>query len=148
MLARLTALLVLGSASLAWSEQDVTHYASGWSIALAEAACGDDEGCLTELANCQPGTDGQCSAQAAVCTDAQDTVLMRETLCTVRMEGQRIILRLPNGETTKINATRADVINAIGQGKEVCLRRGDQDLCFVTLVTDATFDWRKLGGEK
>ncbi|MCZ4351495.1 hypothetical protein O4H61_03110 [Roseovarius aestuarii] len=43
------------------------YFASGWPIALAEAACGaENEACLTLLANCGP-SDQTCSDGVALC---------------------------------------------------------------------------------
>ena len=63
----------------------VKYYASGWPIALAEASCGGDEGCLTDLANCPPGTDGTCTAQAGRCTERANGKVTLDTVCTLRI---------------------------------------------------------------
>ena len=69
--------------------EEVKYFGNGWPIALADAACGDDEWCLTELANCPPGTDGVCTAQAAICMDSRSDP---EFPCVVRMDDAAVVL--------------------------------------------------------
>lgn len=56
------------------------YYASGWPIALAEAACDGDEGCLTRLSNCGP-RDESCGDGVAMCDWARDGVRVTLAPC-------------------------------------------------------------------
>ncbi|HAR52879.1 MAG TPA: hypothetical protein DCS45_13535, partial [Roseovarius nubinhibens] len=76
------------------------YYASGWPIALAEAACDGDELCLTKLANCGP-RNGHCSAGIALCQIKRGQTLRLSRPCPIdRVAGRAgrvILMTLPSG---------------------------------------------------
>ncbi len=80
--ALLPALLTAFWASSAWAEE-VLYYGNGWPISLVERACDGDEGCLTQLANCEPGTDGTCGTQVASCSVYVGASTYTSELCVV-----------------------------------------------------------------
>ncbi|MEL7098610.1 MAG: hypothetical protein AAGM84_07260 [Pseudomonadota bacterium] len=66
----------------AFADTPEGYFASGWPIALAEAACAGDEGCLTLLANCGPGAD--CPDTAALCARSdRSATTAPKTPCTL-----------------------------------------------------------------
>ena len=116
--------LTLCAAGSAAGADEVRHYASGWPIALAEAACDGDEGCLTLLADCPPGTDGTCSAQVATCTRLERGGRVMETLCVQHgsPDDSRMILPRQDDWTFARDAEvsgrrkRSSVQRAVGDG--------------------------------
>lgn len=95
------------------NQDEVKYFGSGWPIALVDAACGEDEQCQTELANCPPGTDGSCSAQAALCTapggsQGQFTNAWPCTVRTVSLSGNNLTqVRWPDAQTIETDLTQS-----------------------------------------
>ena len=81
------ALATLAGTGTGLAETAEDHYASGWPISLAEAACAGDEGCLTKLAGCGP-EDESCAAGVSICeVRHQDNVMFYGPCQTDRVAG-------------------------------------------------------------
>lgn len=133
--------------------QEVKYYASGWPIALAEAACGGDEGCLTELANCPPGTDGNCSAQVGTCVETRDSTETLRELCTVRLDEQALVMRLHDGDSAEwsdtTRALRRAIQNPAAEADPTCVTyQSDHLICFTPILDSGTFErWANGQGD-
>ena len=138
--------LACTSGARADDSDEVKYFGSGWPINLVDAACSDDEGCQTELANCPPRTDGACSAQVALCTIKDDAVVKYEGLCTVRLsvDGKTIFARLPDGDLHEVDFVDPSVVEAIrGQRSgSICADGKAKAVCFRTIVSKRELtDW-------
>lgn len=63
--------------------EEILYYGNGWPISLVERACDGDEGCLTQLANCAPGTDDTCGTQVALCSAYDTARAYTPELCVI-----------------------------------------------------------------
>ncbi len=123
--------------------QELGFYATGWPIAMAEAACGGDEGCLTELANCPTGTDGRSTAQIGRCVEPAQGGGQTEILCTARLDKRAVTLRRPDGSGVTLkraNRTqRAALRRPDSNAVPTCLRYGaGRVICFQPILDQAT----------
>ncbi|WP_306154362.1 hypothetical protein [Roseovarius sp. MMSF_3281] len=133
------------------------YYASGWPIALAEAACDGDEACLTQLADCGPGAT-DCIAGVALCTFSSEsdftfTGACRSDVITSRHgkalratlpSGEVLTLFLPNQGTAALNGRMAERLS------DHCVRTFQDNLSFCArpLTTEADFNlWRQETGQ-
>jgi hypothetical protein len=128
------------------AEETVRYFGSGWPIALAEAACGGDEGCLTKLANCGPGTDGTCTTQVARCSESRNGVQSFESLCTVYLmtgiAGNMVALRLPDGDGVIWVKPPDEITNAVrapaSDAPPVCYTPKEHTQCFTHIIDTPT----------
>lgn len=144
--ATLLALAACGAAQA--SDTQEGHYASGWPIALAEAACDGDEGCLTKLAHCGP-RDAGCAAGISLCTLRRGTGPLLSRPCqTDRITGaagSAILFHLP-GEGFFALHLGPDGYGSVNgapartDGPD-CLKPADRDtrICARPLITPADF---------
>lgn len=135
----------------------MTHYASGWPIALAEAACDGDEACLTLLADCGPGAYGTCTAEVATCARFERGGLVMQTLCMRQGRPDDSRITLPRQDDWIIVRDTAGQLHVNGDPADVtasgCMRvapddRPVQDYCVTPVLDRQTLDaWavRPLG---
>ena len=108
--------------------EEVLYYGNGWPIALVERACDGDEGCLTQLANCAPGTDGTCGTQVAMCSAYDDTRAYTPELCVIdlRPDGTDSFWRIAYSRTLGFPELQPATDSPCGydpeSGKLVCIR--------------------------
>ncbi len=145
------ALALLASAAQA-QQTPQGYYASGWPIALAEAACAGDEGCLTQLANCGPN-DPTCIQGVALCTRREGGQITLQTACrtdTLMADtGKAVLATLPDGATYTLflpDTGMAGLNDMTGsRSAPDCFTAPDSQLsfCATPLVTEADFQmWR------
>ncbi|MEO0936669.1 MAG: hypothetical protein AAFY38_00780 [Pseudomonadota bacterium] len=130
-------------AAPAFADSPAGYYASGWPIALAEAACYGDEGCLTRLANCGPGAD--CADTAALCRhDYGQASAPAFRPCTLhRHGGGTITVQIPRqpGATLSTWPAMMDGAKARREGNlkhgSACWRTEDRrSLCLTVLRSE------------
>lgn len=137
---------VAGDAPVLW-------YASGWPIALAEAACDGDEGCLTKLANCGPG-DPSCGMGVSFCIVIRHGALETAAPCQTDRVSQvgkiRVRLDIPVGRFSEIvlggaKTSRLDGRPAMRVGKDcVAIPRDGLTVCARPMVERAELEtWAK-----
>ncbi|WP_050928370.1 hypothetical protein [Aestuariivita boseongensis] len=111
--------------------EEVRYYANGWPIALVEAACSGDEGCLTLFANCPPGTDGTCTAQVAWCSLTEHGLEVMRSLCVSRTRGSTpdisTDVMMPSGGSWNISRNGAGMVQVNAEDAQL-----DADGCVTT----------------
>ena len=157
-LARLALALALTFAALpAKAETPDGYYASGWPIALAEAACDGDEGCLTQLANCGPGAT-DCIAGVSLCSFSSATDFSFTGACRsdviASAHGKAMRATLPNGDILTLFLPNQGTASLNGRAAERlskhCVKtfQDDLTLCARPLITEADFNlWRQETGQ-
>ncbi|MFU1476652.1 hypothetical protein ACM25N_02640 [Roseovarius sp. C7] len=133
----------------AMKASDEGYYASGWPIALTEAACDGDELCLTKLANCGP-RNAHCSAGIALCEVKRGEKLRRSHPCPIdRVAGRAgrvILMTMPSGAVRTLLFQSNGFTSIDGRPARKLSRHCLEDLtravttCATPLKTRADFD--------